>query len=260
MTAEMKENERRCIMKVVYVTLLLAGMSLMCYSQTGKSERQKKIDLLISLSRGKPEKVDAATLTPEQLKDIWKKQISQMYYIYDDGSLRQDKKYEWQSEKGWCMNTNAWSGLSMLTRFTVKRSVGEGIWLATKDSGATIYVKPKNENDFSSGLTTNVYLNMLTGHHTIESESGVKVKINYHDVTEVTFRRPTNEDVTFLLENGKSFSIVLPRKVTCPDCNGTGSVKSSKKMGTRYMDVTEFCKTCNTRKTIEIPLLCTLSK
>jgi hypothetical protein len=256
----MMKNERVCIMKVFYVTLLLAGMSLTCYSQTGKSEGQKKIDALISFTQVKPEKVDAATLSPEQLKDIWKKQISQMYYINADGSLSQDKKYEWRSEKGWCMNTNAWSGLSMRTRFTVKRRVGDGIWLATKDSGTTIYVKPKNENDFSSGLTTNVYLSIIGGSHTIESESGVKVKIVYQEVKEVTFRRPTLEDVTFLLENGKSFSIVWPKKVTCPDCNGTGSVKSSKKTGTRYMSVTEFCKTCNTRKTVEIPLLCTVAK
>jgi len=256
----MKGNERVCIMKISYVTMLLVVMGLTCYSQTTKYESQKKIDALISHSASSPEKVDATTLTPEQLKDIWKKQISQMYYICDDGSLQQDKTYAWRSEKGWCMNTNAWSGLSVLTRFTVKRSLSEGIWLATKDSGQTIYVKPIREGEFSDGLKTNVYLNIIPKIHTVESESGVKVKINYHDVTEVTFRRPTFEDVSFLLENGKSFSIVWPKKVTCPDCNGTGSVKSSKKMGTRYMDVTEFCKTCNTRKTIEIPLLCTLSK
>jgi len=247
---------------MIYVTLLLTGMSLTCYSQTGKSEGQKKIDALISLSGGKPEKVDAATLSPEQLKDIWKKQISEMYYINADGSLRQEKNYEWRSEKGWCMRTNSLSmeTFSRKSSFTVKRSVGEGIWLAKNDSDETIYVKPIRDSDFSDGLKTNVYLSILGGSHTIESESGVKVKINYQEVKEVSFRRPTFTDVTFLLENGKSFSVVLPRKVTCPDCNGTGSVKSSKKMGTRYMDVTEFCKTCNTRKTIEIPLLCTLAK
>ena len=148
----------------------------------------------------------------------------------------------------------------MRTSFTVKRSVGDGIWLATKDSGTTIYVKPKNENDFSSGLTTNAYLNMMPRSYTMESESGVKVKAHYYEVKEVSFRRPTCEDVMFLLENGKSFSVVLPRKVTCPACNGTGSVKATKKVGARYMNVTEFCKTCNTRKTVEIPLLCTLAK
>ena len=249
-------------MKMIYVTLLLAGMSLTCYSQTGKSERQKKIDALISLSGGKPETVDAATLSPEQLKDIWKKQISEMYYINADGSLRQDKNYEWRSEKGWCMRTNSTSleTFSRKSIFTVKRNIGDGIWLAKKDSDETIYVKPIRDSDFSDGLKTNVYLSILGGSHTIESESGVKVKIYYQEVKEVSFRRPTCEDVTFLLENGKSFSVVLPRKVTCPDCSGTGSVKTSKKMGTRYMEVTEFCKTCNTRKTVEIPLLCTLSK
>jgi hypothetical protein len=249
-------------MKIIYLTLLLAGMSLTCYSQTGKSEGQKKIDVLISRSISSPEKVDAATLTPEQLKDIWKKQISQMYYINADGSLSQDKKYEWRSEKGWCMRTNSTSmeTFSRKSSFTVKRSVGDGIWLAKKDSDETIYVKPIRDSDFSDGLKTNVYLSILGGSLTIESESGVKMKINYYEVKEVSFRRPTSEDVTFLLENGKSFSIVWPKKVTCPDCNGTGSVKSSKKMGTRYMSVTEFCKTCNTRKTVEIPLLCTLSK
>jgi hypothetical protein len=249
-------------MKIIYLTMLLAGMGVTCYSQTGKSEGQKKIDSLISWSQLKPEKVDAATLSPEQLKDIWKKQISEMYYIYNDGSLRQDKKYEWRSETGWSMRTNStsWETFSSKTSFTVKRSVGDGIWLATKDSGTTIYVKPKNENDFTSGVATNVYLNMMTGSHTIESESGVKLKINYHEVKEVSFRRPTCEDVMFLLENGKSFSVVFPRKVTCPSCSGTGSVKTAKKVGARYMDVTEFCKTCNTRKTVEITLLCTLAK
>lgn len=249
-------------MKIIYVTLLLAGMGLTCYSQTGKSEGQKKIDSLISWSQLKPEKVDAATLPPEQLKDIWKKQISEMYYIHDDGGLRQDKKYEWRSEKGWCMRTNSTSmeTFSRKSSFTVKRSLGEGIWLATKDSGETIYVKPIRESDFSDGLKTNAYLSILSGSHSIESESGVKVKAHYYEVKEVSFRRPTCEDVMFLLENGKSFSVVFPRKVTCPSCSGTGSVKTAKKVGARYMDVTEFCKTCNTRKTVEIPLLCTLAK
>jgi len=242
--------------------MLLAGMGLTCYSQTGKSEGQKKIDSLISWSQLKPEKVDAVTLPPEQLKDIWKKQIREMYYINADGSLRQDKKYEWRSEKGWCMRTNSTSmeTFSRKSSFTVKRSVGEGIWLATKDSDETIYVKPVRDSDFSDGLKTNVYLSILGGSHTIESESGVKLKINYHEVKEVSFRRPTCEDVMFLLENGKSFTVVFPRKVTCPSCSGTGSVKTAKKVGARYMDVTEFCKTCNTRKTVEIPLLCTLAK
>ena len=242
--------------------MLLVGMGLTCYSQTGKSEGQKKIDALISHSTSSPEKVDAATLSPEQLKDIWKKQISEMYYINADGSLRQEKNYAWRSEKGWCVRTNSTSfeTFSSKASFTVKRSLGDGIWLATKDSGATIYVKPLRESDFSGGLKTNAYLSILGRSHTVESENGVKLKINYHEVTEVTFRRPAFEDLMFLLENGKSFSVVFPRKLTCPSCNGTGNVKTAKKVGARYMDVTEFCKTCNNRRTIEIPLLCTLAK
>jgi hypothetical protein len=80
-------------MKINYLMVLCVGFGLTCYSQTGKSESQKKIDALISWSRVKPEKVDAATLSPEQLKDIWKKQISEMYYVASDGTLQQDKEY-----------------------------------------------------------------------------------------------------------------------------------------------------------------------
>lgn len=247
-------------MKIIYCTMLLVGLSLTCFSQTEKSETQKKIDALISWSQVKPEKVDTATLTPQQLKDVWKKQISEMYYIGTDGTLREDKKYEWRSDKGWSMRTNDWSGLSMRTSFTVKRSVGDGVWLATKDSGSPLYVKPKTDSDFSDGLKTNVYLNMIPGSHSIQSDSGVKLNIHYYAVTEISFRRPAFEDFMFLLENGKSFSVVLPQKKPCPVCNGTGSVKTSKKVGVRYMPVTEFCKACNTRKTVEIPLLCTLAK
>ncbi len=240
--------------------MLLVGLSLTCFSQTEKSEIQAKINDLISHSVFTPEKVNAATLSPQQLKDIWKKQISEMYFIGNDGTLREDKKHEWRSDKGWSMRTNDWSGLSMRTSFTVKRSVGDSIWLATKDSGETIYVKPIRESDFSDGLKTNVYLNMIPGSHSIQSDSGVKLKIYYHAVTEVSFKRPAFEDFMFLLENGKSFSVVLPQKRPCPVCNGTGSVKTSKKIGLRYMPITEFCEACNTRKTVEIPLLCTLAK
>lgn len=245
-------------MKISYVTILLVGMGLTCYSQTGKSESQKKIDSLISWSHVKPEKVDAATLSPEQLKDIWKKQISEMYYVASDGTLQQDKEYIWRSDKGWSMRTNAF--VLKQTAFTVKRSVGNDIWLATRDLGQTIYVKPINQSDFAEGLKTNAYLNSISVSQTIESENGVKLKVRYHDIINVTYRRPAFEDFNFLLENGKSFSVVLPRKITCPTCEGTGSVKTSKKMGTRYMEVTEFCKTCNNRRSIDLPLLCTLSK
>jgi hypothetical protein len=249
-------------MKIVYCTMLWVGFSVTCFAQTEKSETQAKIDALIAHSASSPEKVDASTLSPEQLKDVWKKQISEMYYVSSEGTLRTDKKQEWRSEKGWCVRTNATSleALSRKVSFTVKRSLGDGIWLATKDSDETIYVKPIRDGDFSDGLKTNVYLSILSGSHTIESESGIKLKARYHEVTEVSFRRPTFEDFMFLLENGKSFSVVLPRKVTCPVCNGTGSVKTAKKVGARYMPATEFCKACNTRKTVEIPLLCTLAK
>jgi hypothetical protein len=249
-------------MKILYLMMLLVGLSLTCFSQTEKSESQKKIDSQIIISQLRPEKVDAATLSPDQLKDIWKKQISEMYYVSSEGTLRTDKKQEWRSEKGWCIRTNSTSleTLSRKVSFTVKRSLGDGIWLATKDSDETIYVKPIRDGDFSDGLKTNAYLSILSGSHTIESESGIKLKARYHEVTEVSFRRPTFEDFMFLLENGKSFSVVLPRKVTCPSCNGTGSVKGAKKVGAKYMSATEFCKSCNTRKTVEIPLLCTLAK
>ena len=242
--------------------MLLVGFSLTCFSQTEKSETQAKIDALISQSVFSPEKVDAATLSPPQLKDIWKKQISEMYYVGADGNLSQDKKYEWRSEKGWCMRTNStsWETLSRKASFIVKRSVGDGIWLATKDSDETIYVKPIRDGDFSDGLKTNVYLSILPGLHIVESENGVKLNVHYYKVTEVSFRRPAFEDFMFLLENGKSFSVVLPQKKPCPVCDGTGSLKTSKKIGLRYMPVTEFCKACNTRKTVEIPLLCTLAK
>ncbi len=249
-------------MKIIYATMLLAGLSLTCFSQTEKSESQTKIDALIVHSTSSPEKVDAATLSPEQLKDIWKKQVCEMYYINADGSLRQDKKYEWRNDKGWCMRTNStsWETWSRKESFTIKRNLGDGIWLATKDAGATIYVKPIRDSDFSDGLKTNAYLNLFSGSHTVESENGVKLNVHYYNVTEVAFRRPAYEDLTFLLENGKSFSVVLLRKISCPSCNGTGSVKTAKKVGARYMSATEFCKSCNTRKTVEIPLLCTLAK
>jgi len=248
------------IMKLNYLMVLCVGFGLTCFAEAEKSESQKKIDSLISWSQVKSEKVDAATLTKDQLKDIWKKQISEMYFVASDGTLQQDKKYEWRVDKGWSMKTNDWAGLSMRTSFTVKRNVGDGIWLAAKDSGATLYVKPKMESDFSEGLKTNAFLNMMGGSKTIESESGVKLKITYHEVTEISYRRPAFEDFNFLLENGKSFSVVLPKKVTCPACLGTGSVKTTKKMGTRSMAVTEFCKTCNNRKTVDLPLLSTLAK
>jgi hypothetical protein len=247
-------------MNTQLLTLLCLGVTFTCFAEAEKSESQKKIDSLVINSSIRPEKVDAATLTKDQLKDIWKKQISEMYYVASDGTLQQDKEYGWRSDKGWCMKTNNWAGLSMRTSFTVKRNVGDGIWLATKDSGATLYVKPKTDTDFSEGLKTNVFLNMVPGSKTIESENGVKLKITYHEVTEISYRRPAFEDFNFLLENGKSFSVVLPKKVTCPACNGTGSVKTTKKMGARYMPVTEFCKTCNNRKTVDLPLLSTLAK
>ena len=242
--------------------MLLAGLSLTCFSQTEKSETQKKIDALISWSQVKPEKVDASTLSPEQLKDVWKKQISEMYYVSPDGTLRADKEYSWRIDKGWSMRTNSisWETWSRKQDFTIKRNLGDGIWLATKESGETIYVKPIRESDFSDGLKTNAYLKLNQGNHTVESENGVKLKIHFYEMTEVSFRRPAFEDFMFLLENGKSFSVVLPQKKPCPVCNGTGSVKTTKKVGVRYMPVTEFCKACNTRKTVEIPLLCTLAK
>ena len=249
-------------MKTQLFILLCFGISFACFSQTEKSESQKKIDSLIVTSQLHPEKVDAVTLSPELLKDIWKKQISEMYYVGADGNLSQDKKYEWRSEKGWSMRTNSvsWETWSRKQGFTIKRNLGDSIWLSTNDSGETIYVKPLKDSDFSDGLKTNAYLNLFSGSHTVESENGVKLNVHYYKVTEVSFRRPAYEDFTFLLENGKSFSVVLPRKVTCPSCNGTGSVKGAKKFGAKYMSATEFCKTCNTRKTVEIPLLCTLAK
>lgn len=242
--------------------MLLVGLSLTCFSQTDKSETQAKIDALIAHSVFSPEKVNAATLSSQQLKDIWKKQVSEMYYIGADGALKEDKKYEWRSDKGWSMRTNSisWETWSRKQGFTIKRNLGDGIWLSTNDSGETIYVKPLKDSDFSDGLKTNAYLKLSTVSHTVESENGVKLKIHYYEVTEVTYRRPAYEDFTFLLENGKSFSVVLPQKKPCPVCSGTGSVKTSKKVGVRYMPVTEFCKACNTRKTVEIPLLCTLAK
>jgi len=202
--------------------MLLVGFSLTCFSQTEKSEIQAKINDLISPSVYTPEKINAATLSPQQLKDIWKKQISEMYYINADGSLMQDKKYEWRSDKGWCMRTNSLSSetLSRKASFTVKRSLGDGIWLATKDSDETIYVKPIRDGDFSDGLKTNAYLSILSGLHTVESENGVKLNVHYYKVTEVSFRRPVYEDFTFLLENGKSFTVVLPQKSPVQSATG----------------------------------------
>ncbi len=239
--------------------MLVLVMGLICFVQTGWSDAQEQLDFIVMKSRSSPEKIDASSLSKIQLQDIWNKQICKMYFLGEDGTLINDKQYEWRSEKGWCLSTNT-VGFCKRTNLTIKRGVGEGLWLAEDDSRKTIYVKPVRENVFFDGLKTNVFLQMVPKLTAIESDSGVKLNVSYHTVEELEFRRPTFKEFLFLLENGKSFTVVLPKSMTCPICNGTGSAKTTRKVGTRLMPVTEFCKTCNSRRKIELPLLYTLAK
>jgi len=246
-------------MKKLNTVMLVLVMGLICFVQTGWSDAQEQLDSIAFNSLLSHEKIDASSLSKIQLQDIWNKQVSKMYFIGKDGNLLSDKQYEWRKEKGWCLGTNMVNSCKS-TNLTVKRGVGEGLWLAEDNSRNTIYVKPVRENVFFDGLKTNVFLNIVTQPAAIESDSGVKLNVSYYNVEELEVRRPTFKEFLFLLENGKSFTVVLPKSMTCPICNGTGSAKTTRKVGTRLMPVTEFCKTCNSRKTIALPLLSTLAK
>ncbi len=242
-------------MKIYFVIAFVLGVISHCCSQTVKEEWQQKQNVLISSSRVDPEKIDSSSLSTEQLKDIWKKQISEMYFVAEDGTVRTDKAYAWDQKSGWTMSKSM-VGLTKWTNLTIKRGVEEGLWLAEVTPKQTIYVKPLKPDDFADGMNTQVYISMLPKSAEIRSDSGVKLNVLYYEVSEQAFKRPTYEDFVFLLENGKSFTIVFPKKVVCPNCNGTGTAETTR----NNMRVKGFCQACNNRKSVMLSLLSTLSK